>query len=159
MAPVKGTAHDIAGCFGHGRVGACVSTALLAADGAGAVLKAIKYARAAHRLNEPAEAVGNVLPSFPTALSGGPANTHVYLGIKNGKPAYVGITNNIGRRSAQHGTRFDQLQQLTTTALTRGQARAVEEALILRNAESFSKREARATGTPSRRVTLQFATA
>ena len=78
------------------------------------------------------------LPSFPKALAGGPANTHVYLGIKNGKPGYAGITTNIGRRSTQHGSRFDQLQQLTTTPLTRGEARAVEEALILRNADTFS---------------------
>ncbi|GAB3869031.1 hypothetical protein GCM10028801_45720 [Nocardioides maradonensis] len=33
---------------------------------------------------------------------------------------------------------FDYLQQITTAPLTRGQARSVEEALILRNAENFS---------------------
>jgi hypothetical protein len=80
------------------------------------------------------------LPTFPKALAGGPANTHVYLGIRNGKPVYAGITTNIDRRSSQHGARFDQLQQVTTAPLTRGQARAIEQALIERNGASFENK-------------------
>jgi RHS repeat-associated protein len=80
----------------------------------------------------------HALPAFPRALAGGPTSSHVYLGIKNGTAAYAGITNNMTRRAAQHGARFDQLQQLTSTGLQRGQARAIEEALILRNAGTFS---------------------
>ena len=78
--------------------------------------------------------------ALPRALSGGPANTHVYLGIRDGKPVYTGVTSNIDRRYAQHGSRFDKLEQLTTTPLTRGQARSVEQALIVRNGASFENK-------------------
>lgn len=45
---------------------------------------------------------------------------------------YAGITNNPVRRAAEHGDRF-ALRQITEQAgLTRGQARAVEESLIVR---------------------------
>lgn len=45
---------------------------------------------------------------------------------------YAGITNDMGRRQSEHGSRF-VLDQLTPEAgLTRGQARAVEEALLTR---------------------------
>ena len=33
----------------------------------------------------------------------------------------------------QHGARFDQLEQITDVPVTRGQARAIEQALIARN--------------------------
>lgn len=56
---------------------------------------------------------------------------HVYLGVRDGKPVYTGITNDLARRQAQHGERF-VLQQLTSEPLTRGQARAIEQALIER---------------------------
>jgi RHS repeat-associated protein len=72
------------------------------------------------------------LPSLPKALSGGPANVHVYYGVRDGQNVYVGITNNIGRRTTQHADRFVP-RPITTDPLTRGQARAVEEALTLRN--------------------------
>ncbi|WP_198303533.1 hypothetical protein [Cellulomonas sp. PSBB021] len=77
---------------------------------------------------------------LPKALSGGPANTHVYLGIRSGKPVYGGITNNLARRSSQHGARFDQLQQVTSAPVTRGQARAIEQALIVRNGAGFENK-------------------
>ncbi len=35
------------------------------------------------------------------------ANTRVYLGIKDGKIDYVGITYDIEKRQSQHGSRFD----------------------------------------------------
>ena len=72
------------------------------------------------------------LPAFPKALSGGPANTHVYFGMVNGKPAYAGITNNLGRRQAQHGSKY-VLDPITTSAVTRGEGRAIEQALIVEN--------------------------
>lgn len=72
------------------------------------------------------------LPLLPKALSGGRANVHVYYGVRDGKKVYVGITNQLARRQAQHGDRF-VLEQITETAVTRGQARAIEEALIRRN--------------------------
>ncbi|NTW40781.1 MAG: hypothetical protein HGA44_13015 [Cellulomonadaceae bacterium] len=61
------------------------------------------------------------------------AGCHVYVGIKNMKTTYVGITNNVARRAAQHGTRFDLLRVLNRTPLTRGEVRAIEQAMIARN--------------------------
>jgi RHS repeat-associated protein len=59
---------------------------------------------------------------------------HVYVGIRNGIAVYAGITNNIARRAAQHGARFDRLEQLTPgNGVTRGEGRAIEQALIVRN--------------------------
>ena len=69
----------------------------------------------------------------PTSLLDGEANTRVYLGIKDGKPNYVGITNNIERRQSQHGFRFDYLQEITNEPLTRRQARAIEQVMIEKN--------------------------
>lgn len=58
---------------------------------------------------------------------------HVYHGVHAGKPVYAGITDDIARRQAQHGDLF-VLDQLTPAAgVSRGQARAIEEALIVRN--------------------------
>ena len=42
------------------------------------------------------------------------------------------ITNNLGRRQAQHGSKY-VLDPITTSAVTRGEARAIEQALIVRN--------------------------
>jgi RHS repeat-associated protein len=79
-----------------------------------------------------AKAADNVLPAFPRALQGGPANVHVYQGVRDGRTVYVGVTNDIARRQREHGARF-VLEPVTSTPVTRGQARAIEEALILRN--------------------------
>jgi hypothetical protein len=69
---------------------------------------------------------------LPAALRGGKADTHVYFGVRNGEQVYVGVTNNIARRATEHGTRF-RLQPITKTPVTRGEARAIEQALINRN--------------------------
>jgi len=62
----------------------------------------------------------------------GVAATHVYIGLRNNVPVYVGITNNIARRQAEHAGRF-VLSQITLTPLTRTQARAIEQAILNRN--------------------------
>jgi hypothetical protein len=83
----------------------------------------------------PAEA-GVATNSVPGALKvGANADTgvDVYLGVRNGKPVYAGISNNVEARAAQHGARFDGLRQITGQSVTRGEARAIEEALIVRN--------------------------
>jgi hypothetical protein len=77
-------------------------------------------------------AAGNGTNALPRALQGGEANTHVYFGVRNGERVYTGITNDIARRQAQHGGRF-VLKQITESPVTRGQARAIEQALITRN--------------------------
>ena len=76
---------------------------------------------------------------LPKALSGEPADTHVYLGIRNGRPVYAGISNNLARRQAQHGGRF-VLEEVTTSPVTRGEARAIEQALIVRNGATFENK-------------------
>jgi hypothetical protein len=92
--------------------------------------------RREQRLNRGSGGVGTAArggaPALPYALSGGQATTFVYLGIRSGNPVYVGITTNIARRQAQHGARF-VLTPITTSPLTRGQARAIEQAMIVRN--------------------------
>ena len=66
-------------------------------------------------------------------LNKGPANTHVYVARLNGKIVHVGITkNDILLRQLQHRVAMPDifLAQITKTALTRNQARAIEQALI-----------------------------
>ncbi|KNC67897.1 hypothetical protein AC626_07945 [Pseudoalteromonas rubra] len=63
----------------------------------------------------------------------------MYLGIRGSKDVYVGITRQaINIRQAQHGSRFT-LEQVTSYSLTRNQARAVEQALILRNPQYLNR--------------------
>lgn len=75
-------------------------------------------------------------PALPDELTLGrnaDPGVDVYLGIREGKPVYTGISNQWEIRQAQHGSRFDRLDPLTRGQLTRGEARAVEQALITRN--------------------------
>lgn len=74
----------------------------------------------------------NALPEALTISKNAEAGVHVYTGVRNGKDVYAGITNNLMRRQLQHGDRF-VLQQVTEEGVTRGEARAIEQALIVRN--------------------------
>ena len=67
-----------------------------------------------------------------SSLLVGKANTHVYLGIRNGAAVYVGITKAPLLRQAAHAERFT-LRLITKEPLTRRQARAIEQSLIERN--------------------------
>ena len=78
-------------------------------------------------------AAGAADDALPAALQGGEAKVKVYLGISNGKPNYVGISSNLKQRAAQHGSRFELLEEVTSSPLTQGQARAIEEALFVRH--------------------------
>ncbi len=69
----------------------------------------------------------------------GPANTNVYLGVKEGAANYVGITNNVAARAAQHGARFDTLRTITDNPVTRNQGRAIEQVLIEQNPQFANK--------------------
>lgn len=74
--------------------------------------------------------------STPATFAGRAAQelTHdVYLGIKNGEPVYAGISKALMCRASQHGDRFDELRKLTTSPVTRDQARAIEQVLINNN--------------------------
>jgi RHS repeat-associated protein len=75
----------------------------------------------------------NVASSLPHALTIGrnaERGVDVYQGVKGGKNVYVGITNKLTRRQTQHGIDKFILRPLTTSPVTRGQARAIEEAII-----------------------------
>jgi predicted GIY-YIG superfamily endonuclease len=89
------------------------------------------------------EAVALATRALPEALTVGrnaEAGVDVYLGISEGKAAYAGISNNLARRSAQHGERFERLQAVTSTSsVTRGEARAIEQALKVRNPKFQNK--------------------
>jgi hypothetical protein len=61
------------------------------------------------------------------------AGVDVYVGVRNGQAVYCGISCNLTTRAAQHGSRFDALDALTTSSITRGEARAIEQAVIVRN--------------------------
>ncbi|HEV8628419.1 MAG TPA: hypothetical protein VG034_28635 [Acidimicrobiia bacterium] len=73
------------------------------------------------------------LPQALTVGRNAKTGVDVYVGVRNGKPVYTGITNNIEGRAAQHGSRFDLLDQLTSSSVSRGEARAIEQAMIERN--------------------------
>jgi RHS repeat-associated protein len=78
----------------------------------------------------------NRSPALPPELQVGfnaQQGIDIYFGKVGGETAYCGITCNLARRFTQHGSRFDVLQQINLAPLTRGQARAIEQALILRN--------------------------
>ncbi|GAA4474206.1 VWA domain-containing protein [Phytohabitans houttuyneae] len=77
-----------------------------------------------------ATAVGDAAKVLPKALEGGPARTVVYRGERGGKNVYVGITVDPARRQAQHGGKFDLIP--ISGELTRGEARAIEQSLIVR---------------------------
>jgi hypothetical protein len=77
-------------------------------------------------------AVKALLPKALTTGYNSGNGVIVYVGIRNGKDVYVGITNNLARRTAEHGGKYI-LRPVTRTPVTRGEARAIEQALILRN--------------------------
>ncbi|HEY4587620.1 MAG TPA: RHS repeat-associated core domain-containing protein, partial [Thermoanaerobaculia bacterium] len=63
-------------------------------------------------------------------LARGEANVDVYYAVEETSgDCYFGITNNFGRRVAQHGERFRVIENLNLQ-LTRNQARVVEQRLI-----------------------------
>ncbi|MEU8201565.1 RHS repeat-associated core domain-containing protein [Streptosporangium sp. NPDC049046] len=65
-------------------------------------------------------------------LAAGLAKNYVYLGYSGNKVVYVGITNNLKSRTYKHGSRFTSVVPFAS-GLTRGQARAVEQAIIHRH--------------------------
>ena len=75
---------------------------------------------------------------IPVSLLKGEANAHVYLGVRNGKAVYVGITKDVAARQSAHADRF-VLQKITTDPVTRRQARAIEQNLIERNPQFENK--------------------
>lgn len=105
-------------------IGAAAALEVALARGAGRALSATKVSTGV---------TSHLDDLVPGPLQGGPSNVHVYQGISNNKPVYAGITNDLSRRASEHGSRFDFLEQVTSSPVTRGQARAIEEALYLQN--------------------------
>jgi hypothetical protein len=101
--------------------------ALREADGASLAV----WGDAVLRLETGVAAEG-ALPSALTLGRNAEVGVDVYKGVRSGKDVYVGITNNLMRRGAEHGDRF-ALERLTATSVTRGEARAIEQAMIVRN--------------------------
>ena len=70
---------------------------------------------------------------LPKELQGGRL-TDVYVGKKPSLPrVYAGISVDVGKRQRQHGLGRFYLEHLTLEPVPRGAARAIEEALIVRN--------------------------
>jgi len=95
------------------------------APGAGALLNKVALKAVA-----PVTKSATQLPIELTVGNNAKEGVHVYQGVVDGEAAYTGITNNLGARTVQHGARFDSLQQVTSSTLTRGEARAVEQSFI-----------------------------
>jgi hypothetical protein len=73
------------------------------------------------------------LPAALTTGANAQAGVQVYTGATNGVNTYVGVTNSLARRQAQHGAQRIITPMTGPGGLTRGQARAVEQAMIVRN--------------------------
>jgi RHS repeat-associated protein len=67
-----------------------------------------------------------LVPGVGEEKAAATSGTSVYTIIKDGESAYVGITNNLARRAAEHGETLTEV----ASGLTRTQARGVEQALI-----------------------------
>src|SRR5262249_55005420 len=78
--------------------------------------------------------IGTAVTKVPEQLEGGAKNYVVYKGVSpQGLGTYVGITNDFDRRVAEHaaaGRGFSPERISGTMALTRGEARSIEEACI-----------------------------
>lgn len=73
-------------------------------------------------------------PDLPAELTKGrnaDPGVSVYVGRREGTEVYAGITNNLRRRQGEHSGRFD-ISAISSSAMTRGQARSVEQAMIVR---------------------------
>ncbi|WP_413775463.1 RHS repeat-associated core domain-containing protein [Paenarthrobacter sp. PAE-2] len=78
-------------------------------------------------------------PTLPAALAGGPADTDVYFSQDaSGNNVYAGITKDLTKRQSQHGDRFF-IRGITKARVTRGEARAIEQALISGNPSFLNK--------------------
>jgi RHS repeat-associated protein len=79
--------------------------------------------------------LGKALPRALQVGRNSAKGHHVYLGV-DGKPVavYAGRTNDLARRTGEHGTKFvGGLRAATTgSGVTKGQAKAIEQALIVR---------------------------
>lgn len=73
---------------------------------------------------------------FTEWVNKGEKNVSVYIGYKDGKAVYVGISNDVARREAEHvmAGKLDKVRPIVGS-LTRNQARTIEENMIIKNKE------------------------
>ena len=117
--------------------------------GGGTVVKGTQLAKVAIDVSKTANKVAEVnklvevikttnnariLAKFTDWLRQGLTNTVVYIGYDvNGVAKYVGITNDIVRRQAEHATKGITLRKIVPNALTKNQARTIEQNIINTN--------------------------
>src|SRR5262249_51374092 len=80
---------------------------------------------AAARLTNVLEMTGPALPQALTQGRNAETGIEVYYGIRDGRYVYCGVSCNLERRIGEHRGRFEALEQLTTSPVTRGEARAI----------------------------------
>jgi flagellar biosynthesis GTPase FlhF len=88
-------------------------------------------------------AAANTLPEALRTGTNARTGIDVYIAIERGQAVYCGITCDITKRTIQHaanGRGFDFLEKITRSSVTKGEARAIEEALIRRNPTFYNKR-------------------
>lgn len=83
------------------------------------------------RVEESYETISSMPLSAQRFLSSG-RETQVYLGYRDGVEVYCGISCNITARQIQHGAKY-KLDPMSPMMPFRGQARAIEQAMINRN--------------------------
>jgi RHS repeat-associated protein len=138
LTPIRMPAAALRGATAAERIVASGASAEASGIAGGAAGHAAADAVAARVALGGPESVAWVLPQLPKALGGGTRNVHVYFGVGvDGERIYVGITNDIVRRQAAHSSRMVGLEEVTTHAVTRGEARAIEQALIERFRATF----------------------
>ena len=114
---------EIAGGTITGTGGVAVS-----ATGVGAIAGVPATAAGVALVGHGSSLVASSAYSFSKSL-GGKKDTDVYIGSKNGEDRYVGISNNVPRRTAEHGPRFDEVKTITKGPLTRNQAKGLEQVI------------------------------
>jgi hypothetical protein len=107
------------------------------AIGQGAIIA--KYGKRGINLLDAGGDIARLVDNVPDVLRIGDKTTDVYLGIWKNQDIYVGISKNVSKRMLQHGDRFDVLRKITKQKLTRRQARAIEQAILLRNPQYTNK--------------------
>jgi hypothetical protein len=77
--------------------------------------------------------------NVPDILRIGDKTSDVYIGMVKNQDVYVGISKNIVKRSAFWRAQGMAIEVINKQKLTRRQARAIEQAMILRHPEYLNK--------------------
>ncbi len=133
MIPGVGEPFDLVNCLLYGSGGDTTNAAISCGGAAMGIGSAATGGRLIAKTGT--DAALGAMPALPKELAGGKADVVIYKGYDDtGKEVYAGITNDLNRRKKQHGDRFDPVK-ISDELLTRGQARSVEQALIVRARE------------------------